>query len=440
MSLKLAIDSYKNYGTYVNAEKMLPSIIDGLIPVQRRILLVLHQIASKSHVKTVTANGKLIGEYHPHGESIGPASWAVSNNFAIGGGLWGNKIGIEPTRPAAARYTTIKAHPFVESTAMKYIKHVNWDLNELEYSEPDYLPTLYPFCLMGQNEFLSIGFGLKSEIPVYKKSSLHKRLLYLLGKEKNIIIKPNIPNCDIISNKSELKNLLLNGEAQLTVKGKYKEDIKNKCIYIYGWSPRIIDFKSIYNKIIKYDEMLNLDNIGFIDESDEKGTKIKFEVLRQRNTSEIYNKMKEAIDNALISNIRYCIYVVDTNGKFKIASVDEMLLECHKHYKEVYKKYCNHTINKYNETIKEMNIIQKLKPIISEIDLKYDFDKIINKLAISIKENEDDVKSVINKYSISSLLKFKVDKKDIEDKMNEMIKITKTIDSYILKEYSNASN
>lgn len=439
MSFKLAIDCYKTYGNYVNKEKMLPSIIDGLLPVQRRLLLVLHNIASKSEVKTVTANGELLGKYHPHAPSIGPATWAIRNKFAIGGGQWGSTIGIEPTPPSADRYTSIKAHPFIENTAMRYVKHVNWILNELDFQEPEHLPTFFPFCLMGTEELSSIGFGVKADFPIYKTESLYKRLLYLLRKtDRNVIIKPHIPNCDILSSKDVLKDLLTKGEATLSVKGQYTEDKINKTISIHGWSPKS-NFENVYKRIGKYNDLIASNSIAFIDESNEKnGTKIKFEVIKQRNTQEIYNEMKNAIDSALTANVRYSMYVVDENKSFRIASVDEMLLKCYDHYKTTYKKYCAYTKDRYEDQLKEVTIIEKLRPIISELRFKSTIETIISDISKQIKETEDDVKAVIEKYNIKKLLTVKVDKPEIENNINQIVKVINSVESYIIKEYENA--
>lgn len=418
---------------------MLPSIIDGLLPVHRRLLLVLHTIASKSEVKTVTVNGELLGKYHAHAPSVGPALWAIQNNFAVGGGNWGSTIGIEPTPPSADRYTTIKAHPFVEATAMKYVKHVNWFLNDIGFQEPEYLPTYFPFCLMGVEKLSQIGFGIKTDHPVYKKESLYKRLLYVLNKtDKNIIIKPNIPNCDILSPSSVLNTLLTTGEATILVKGKYTEDKINKTISIHGWAPGTT-FENVYNRIAKYNDLIISNSIAFIDESNEKnGTKIKFEIIRQRNTQEIYNEMKAAIDKALIYNIRYKMYVVDENKSFRIASVDEMLLKCYEHYKKTYTEYCKYTKLRYEEQFKEICIIEKLKPIISELRLKSDVEAIITDISKQIKESEGDIKRIIEKYSIKKLLTVKVDKPEIQNNINQIVKVMAHIESYIIKDYENS--
>ena len=140
--MRQAIDKYKLYGKYTNTDKMLPSIVDGLLPVHRRVLVVLHSIAAKSKMKTATVIGELVGKYHPHETGIGPATWAVNNKFAIGYGQWGSDIGVEEIEPAAPRYTEMKADPFIEDNVMNLVKYVDWEVNEMDFDEPNHLPTI----------------------------------------------------------------------------------------------------------------------------------------------------------------------------------------------------------------------------------------------------------------------------------------------------------
>ncbi len=439
--MRQAIDLYKNYGMYTNTEKMLPSIIDGLLPVHRRMLLVLHNIASTTKVKTVTANGELLGKYHPHAESTGPAVWAVCNDFATGYGQWGSYIGIEEIKPAAARYTSIKASSTIEKMVMKYVNYVQWDLNELDFEEPKYLPTQFPLCLMGKEYLSSIGFGIKTDIPIYEVKDLHKRLLFLLGKiDKEPIISPYIPNCEILSNKKDIKKLLTDGEITLQIKGKYVEDKKNNQIYVLGWKPRKT-FETVYKSIARYKSygLFESESVGILDESNaNNGNYIRFEVLKQRNVKETYDKLKEAIDHALTSNLRFAMYVVDETGKnFKLSNVDEMLLTCFKHYKETYQAYCIHSVKKIKDQIDEYEIIKRIKPHVSTLtaNAKQDVSTSITKLSQLSGDSEENVKKVIEKYNIKKLLSFDLDKTQLLSELKEFKTKLNNLEEYVLKEY-----
>ena len=443
--MRKGIDLYKSYGKYTNVNKMLPSIIDGLLPVHRRLIYVLHTIASKSKVKTVTALGELNGKYHPHATSKGPAVWAVSNDFAVGYGQWGSKIGIDAIDAASERYTSIKASPEIEDMALKYVDFVEWYENDVGFQEPKFLPTLFPFCLMGKEELSQIGFGTKPEFPIYTKVDLCKRLLYLLGKTtKSPIIKPYIPNCEILSPTSDIKQLLTTGEVTLTIKGSYIEDPKNNIIYIKGWHPRE-KFEAIFNKILKNvskdkenGNLFDTNGVVLIDESTvDTGTKIRFEVSRQRNVKEAYNLLKSSIDDALTQKVRYSMYVVD-DGAFKIASVDEMLLKCFNHYKSTYEEFCKYTIKKLKERIIEYTNISKIKPHVSNITVKSNVEDSIKDLSKLSGVSEAEVKVVIEKYNIKKLLSFKSDKTELEQKLKEYEDKFNNLEHSVLSEYKSA--
>lgn len=463
--MRQAIDKYKLYGKYTNTDKMLPSIVDGLLPVHRRVLLVLHNIASNSKVKTATVNGELLGKYHPHADSIGPPAWSVKNEFAIGYGLWGSDIGIEEIPPAAARYTEMKAHPFIENNIMNLVRYVKWEVNELGFEEPIHLPTLFPFCLMGKKELTRIGFGVKTEMPIYSKVDLLKRLLFLLKKtDRNIIIKPIVPDCEIINdNNNELKNLLTKGSCTLKIKGKYTEDQKNNIIYIHGWSPKLksssknkkTSFEGIYENVVKAvsknkenGNLFENGGVGIIDESNAtNGTKIRFEILKQRNVKDAYNTLKNAIDSTLTSNIRYAMYVVDDidkssdnieDIKFKLSSVDEMLLSCYNHYKDTYKKYCEDNIVRLIKRIEENINIEKIKPHISNLNLKDSIEKNIKQLSDLTKISEEIIYEIVEKYNIKKLLTINTDRSELKEKLSVFKDKLNNLEANVLIEYKNS--
>ena len=101
-------------------------------------------------------------------------------------------------------------------------------------------------------DFSRIGSGFKTDIPVYRKEDLLKRLLYLIGELKTEpIIEPSFYNCSVTSSKKNNKEILTTGVGTVSIVGKIIEDKKNLRLYLHGWSPRI-GFKPILNKINNY--------------------------------------------------------------------------------------------------------------------------------------------------------------------------------------------
>ena len=103
--------AYLDYSMYVILDRALPSISDGLKPVQRRILHAMNEAglrADRQHRKCASVIGDVMKKYHPHGDSsIYDALVRMAQDFAIRDPLVdgrGNFGSIDGDPPAAFRY------------------------------------------------------------------------------------------------------------------------------------------------------------------------------------------------------------------------------------------------------------------------------------------------------------------------------------------------
>lgn len=440
--MKIIPKLYKDYGLYVNKKKMLPDIRDGLLPVQKRILLTSHMIARNKYVKTSKILGETMARWHPHSEALGTAEWAVNNGFLDGGGLWGSNIGIEKIGCAQPRYTSIKSNNLIEKIGFKYINFVDWELAETEEPEPIYVPTMIPFCFMAMNEYISIGFGFRTEIPCFKLEDLINRLLYLLNRKDKVIIKPNIIGCKILSSKKECEKLLKEGRGKISLQGKYKIN-NNKTVSIFGWSPRTT-YPSLIKKIDKYKDwrLLSRGDIGFIDESTgTSGTRIDFKIIKQRNKNEIFDKAKEAITESLKEIISYNIITID-NNVIKFPSVDEMLLNTYNLYKYSKEKYTKNKLE-YLENMKiELKIIEIIRPYVHRVAKKFsgDIDKIYSNLYELLKDkisiDIDYLKSIFEKYKLKRLLTINIDIDKIDYEIKKSLNVLEHLEENCIQDYN----
>src|SRR5579863_5213790 len=65
-------NSFLNYSMAVIISRALPDVRDGLKPVQRRILMAMHDLnltPGAQHRKSAKIAGDTSGNYHPHGEA-----------------------------------------------------------------------------------------------------------------------------------------------------------------------------------------------------------------------------------------------------------------------------------------------------------------------------------------------------------------------------------
>ena len=153
----------KRYGHYVNEDRAMPALMDGLKPVHRRILWAMHLLGCHPNAKTVKSAriiGDVIGKYHPHGDSGAYTALVNMANqpspFVYGEGNWGNIL----RDPAASmRYTSAKLTPLGASLfdpyyqpAMKMLP--NYDGTTVE---PLLLMAPVPTILLGYNMGIGVG-------------------------------------------------------------------------------------------------------------------------------------------------------------------------------------------------------------------------------------------------------------------------------------------
>src|SRR6266545_1841465 len=60
--------SFLQYASYVIRDRAIPNLADGLKPVQRRIMWVLHKMDDGRFMKVASVTGEAM-KYHPHGNA-----------------------------------------------------------------------------------------------------------------------------------------------------------------------------------------------------------------------------------------------------------------------------------------------------------------------------------------------------------------------------------
>ena len=105
-------ESYLDYAMSVIVARALPDVRDGLKPVHRRILFVMHELGLTSgakYRKSAAVIGDTLARYHPHGDmAVYDAMVHLAQPFAMryplvdGQGNWGS---IDGDPAAAHRYT-----------------------------------------------------------------------------------------------------------------------------------------------------------------------------------------------------------------------------------------------------------------------------------------------------------------------------------------------
>lgn len=426
---------YREYGVYVNHSRAFPDSLDGLKPVERRVLLSAHAIAKDKFVKSAKIDGTCIGQWHPHASSYSTICQLVNQGFLDGQGNFGNNIGVEPSPPAAMRYTECRLNRGIYDMSLRLVDHVDWVESELD-DEPEFFPTMFPFCFLGKENTTGIGFGYKTLIPCYNIKDLKNRLLYLLGKIKEKPIIRPISDCKLLSSDEDFEKLLTTGKGTISYQGFFKLE-PSKCKAVIKSLPPGKRFETILGKFDK--ELTNLD-IGWIDESssDHGGTHIVFEVLKTRNRDQIFKSFSKKLTNVMTSTITFDTIVVDHQTRnVKNMSVDEMLINTYKNYLAVNMRMLKTNESKIIDSIEEVSMLEKVKPFLKKYisEKVLDTDAIIEKISEESKVEKDKIKELFQKYRITKLLTFKADYDELNEKLKNIRNNITNIDQFVISQY-----
>ncbi|GHT18092.1 DNA topoisomerase IV subunit A [Bacteroidia bacterium] len=153
---------FLDYASYVNLERAVPDIYDGLKPVQRRILFSMRRLDDGRYNKVANIVGHTM-QFHPHGDaSIGDALTNMGQKDLLIDcqGNWGNILTGDDA--AAPRYIEARLSKFALETVFNP-KTTEWKFTyDGRNKEPIALPVKFPLLLAQGTE--GIGVGLNSKI------------------------------------------------------------------------------------------------------------------------------------------------------------------------------------------------------------------------------------------------------------------------------------
>lgn len=156
---------YKNwfldYASYVILERAVPHLLDGLKPVQRRILHSMKRMDDGRYNKVANIVGHTM-QFHPHGDaSIGDALVQLGQKDLLIDcqGNWGNLL--TGDRAAAPRYIEARLSKF----ALEVVFNPKTTLWQKSYDgrnkEPITLPVKFPLLLTQGVEGIAVGLSSK---------------------------------------------------------------------------------------------------------------------------------------------------------------------------------------------------------------------------------------------------------------------------------------
>ena len=190
---------YKNwfldYASYVILDRAVPSIEDGLKPVQRRILHAMRRIYDGSLIKVATIVGETM-KFHPHGDaSIKDALVQIGQKKLLVDcqGNWGNTI--TGDEAAAGRYIEGRLSNFAIEVVFNP-KTTEW-MNSYDgrNKEPVTLPVKFPLVLFQGADGIAVGMNCKI-LPHNFNELLDASIAFLKGEDYHLY--PDFPSGGIM--------------------------------------------------------------------------------------------------------------------------------------------------------------------------------------------------------------------------------------------------
>ena len=183
-------DWFLDYSSYVILQRAVPNIVDGLKPVQRRVLHAMFKMDDGSFTKVANIVGQAM-QYHPHGDQsiLGALVQLGQKGFAVDcQGNWGNILTGDSN--AAARY--------IEARLSKFAKEVIFDPKVTSWmtsydgrnQEPVELPVRFPLLLAQGTEGIAVGMASKI-LPHNFNELIDASIAYLRGEPFELL--PDFP-------------------------------------------------------------------------------------------------------------------------------------------------------------------------------------------------------------------------------------------------------
>lgn len=374
------MENYLPYAKGTIVARAIPAI-DGLKPVNRRILYTMYKMGLLNH-RSKSAN--IVGatmRLHPHGDMaiyealvrMTTGHEALNEPYVESKGSFG-KFYSRDTDFAAPRYTEAKLAEIckeifdgINEDAVRFVP--NYDNTD---KEPIVLPVKFPSILV--NTSSGIAVGTSSSIPPFNLREVCDATIGILeGKIKDakdlaeVMKAPDFPTGGFIHGTDEdFIKLLETGQGSFTVSGKV-EIGKNKIIITEV--PYKVEIETIFDEIRDCIKNGQLDEIADIrDESDLRGLRAVVELKRDADPRKVLRKL--AAYTKLRTQVSFVTRVIlEKDGKQRCVTLGilDLLKEWINFRMEVIKRIYTFRLEKRLEQEHLLEVWEKIKDDIREV-------------------------------------------------------------------------
>ncbi len=297
--------SYLDYAMSVIVSRALPSIEDGLKPVQRRILYAMQQMGLKPGTQTKKSArvvGDVIGKYHPHGDTaVYDAMVRMAQEFSLRYPLvfgQGNFGSIDGDPPAAMRYTEVRLMPIsteliqdLDKETVKFLPNYDSSLKE-----PNLLPGKLPALIL--NGATGIAVGMATNIPPHNITEVCDAIIAYI-KNPNISIEqlaeivtgPDFPTGGSVT--GDMLELYKTGKGKLILRGRATtETLRNKESIVITEIPYMLNKSSLVTQIADLIQNKKIKDVSDLrDESSKGKIRIVLELRKDANSKFVINSL-----------------------------------------------------------------------------------------------------------------------------------------------------
>jgi len=333
--------AYLDYSMYVILDRALPSVADGLKPVQRRIVYAMSELglnAAAKYKKSARTVGDVLGKYHPHGDSACyEAMVLMAQDFSYryplidGQGNWGAPD--DPKSFAAMRYTEARLTRFAELLLGELGQGtVEWGPNfDGTLEEPLVMPARLPQLLL--NGATGIAVGLATDVPSHNLREVAAACIRLLEDPDATVAAlcehiqgPDFPTeAEIITPRDEILNIYETGNGSLRMRATWEVEDGNIVITAL---PYQVSGARVLEQIAQQMTAKKLPMVDDLrDESDhENPIRLVIEPRSSRvERDELMSHLFATTD--LERSYRVNMHAIGLDGRPKLYNLREMLVE-----------------------------------------------------------------------------------------------------------------
>ena len=454
--------AYLDYAMSVIVSRAIPSIEDGLKPVQRRILYSMHLMGLKPGSQTKKCArivGDVIGKFHPHGDiAIYDALVRMAQDFSLRYPLvfgQGNFGSIDGDPPAAYRYTEARLMPIsaellqdIDKETVKFAP--NFD-NSLK--EPELLPGKLPTLML--NGATGIAVGMATNIPPHNLTEICNAIIaYIKNSDISIeqlckiVTGPDFPTGGFVS--GDMIELYKTGRGRLIMRGRLTTETKKKReLVVITEIPYMVNKTDLVTQIANLIQAKRIREVSDLrDESSKGKIRIVLELRKGGNSKFLINALYKYTRFQDSFNVNFLALV---DGQPRILNLKNVIKEYVNHRKQVITNRTKFELKKAQDRLEIVEgLLIALKNIDNVISLikkskntTEAFEGLIKKFNLTRKQSKAVLETRLQQLTSLERDKLKKEQKELKEKISELEKILseiKEILKIIVKEVNELKN